>query len=261
MSGAQHPDWIVPAWNASARVRAFVTTRAGGTSAGPYGAPAGGGLNLGLSTGDDPERVRANRERLRAALPAPPRWLRQVHGAAVVDAVTVDVPVEADAAFTSAADVVCIVSIADCLPVLLADDRARCVAVAHAGWRGLAAGVIQASVAAMRARIADPQARIHAWLGPAIGPGRFEVGADVLDAMRATLPRARDAFAPIAGGKFLADLPALARQALEQVGVVGAGGGTLCTYSDPARFYSFRRDRITGRHAAVIWLARSENVA
>jgi copper oxidase (laccase) domain-containing protein len=117
--------------------------------------------------------------------------------------------------------------------------------------------VIQASVAAMRARIGNPQARIHAWLGPAIGPGRFEVGADVLGAMRATLPRARDAFAPIAGGKFLADLPALARQALEQVGVVGAGGGTLCTCSDPARFYSFRRDRITGRHAAVIWLAQS----
>ncbi len=251
---AIHPEWIVPDWRVHARVRAFVTTRAGGVSLGAYGAPSGGGLNLGLSTGDDLERVRANRLRLRAALPAEPRWLRQVHGAVVVDAAAIGQPIEADASFTSEPNVVCVVSIADCMPVFLADELGRAVAVAHAGWRGLAAGVIQKSVAALRARIGTPAARLHAWLGPAIGPRRFEVGGEVLEAMERGLPRARDAFAPKEGGKYLADLPALARQALALVDVDRVSGGELCTYSDPARFYSFRRDRVTGRHAAVIWL-------
>lgn len=251
MTGGVHPDWIVPDWQAPARVRAFVTTRAGGVSAGPYQ-----GLNLGRSTGDDPERIEQNRCVLRQAVPAEPRWLRQVHGAVVVDAAQVSAPVEADASFTAEPGVVCVVSVADCLPVFLADERGCAVAVAHAGWRGLAAGVLQAAVRSLRARLADPGAPILAWLGPGIGPTHFEVGADVLDAMEASIPRARDAFVPIAGGKFLADLPALARQALAQAGVSDVRGGTLCTYSDPARFYSFRRDRITGRHAALIWLVR-----
>ncbi|MGE5339435.1 MAG: peptidoglycan editing factor PgeF [Gemmatimonadota bacterium] len=251
---AIHPEWIVPDWRAPAQVRAFVTTRAGGVSSGPYGAPSGGGMNVGLSTGDDVERVRTNRLRLRAALPAEPRWLRQVHGAVVVDAAAIEQPIEGDASFSSEPNVVCAVSIADCMPVFLADELGRAVAVAHAGWRGLAAGVIQNSVAALRARIGQPDARLHAWLGPTIGPLRFEVGGEVLEAMQSRLPRARDAFKPREGGKYLADLPALARQALGQVGVDQAGGGDLCTYSDPLRFYSYRRDRITGRHAAVIWL-------
>lgn len=250
MTGEVHPDWIVPDWDVPARVRAIVTTRAGGVSTGPYL-----GLNLGRSTGDDPEHVNRNRELLRAAVPAELRWLRQAHGATVVDAAQVAAPVEADASYAVEPNVLCVVSVADCLPVFLADRQGRAVAVAHAGWRGLAAGVLQATAHALRARLGEADARVQAWVGPGIGPAHFEVGADVLDAMERTLARAREAFAPVAGGKFRADLPALARQALAQVGVTDVGGGTLCTYSEPSRFYSFRRDRITGRHAAVIWLA------
>jgi YfiH family protein len=191
---------------------------------------------------------------LRVVLPAEPRWLRQVHGAAVVDAAKLRDSVEADAAFTSEPNVVCVVSVADCMPVFLAERHGRCVAVAHAGWRGLAAGVIQNSVIAMRERLGDRSAHIHAWLGPAIGPARFEVGMDVLEAVRMTLPRAMEAFVHGAEGKSLASLPALARQALSQVDVEDVVGGDLCTFSDPSRFYSFRRDRVTGRHAALIWL-------
>jgi len=254
---ALHRDWITPDWKVPTRVRAFVTTRSGGVSAGPFGGPeGGGGMNLGLSTGDDRERVRTNRGLLRSALPAEPCWLRQAHGAAVVDASKPDDLVEADAAFTSEPNVVCVVSVADCMPVFLAERQGRCVAVAHAGWRGLAAGVIQNSVTAMRQQLGEREAHILAWLGPSIGPARFEVGTDVLEAMRATLPRAAEGFIPIAGRKFLASLPALTRQALAQVGVEDIGGGGLCTFSDASRFYSFRRDRVTGRHAAVIWLER-----
>ncbi len=244
-----HPDWIVPDWDAPPRVRAFVTTRAGGVSGEPYR-----GLNVGRTTGDDPAHVEANRRILRAALPAEPRWLRQVHGAVAVDAAQALTPTAADASFTDQANVVCVVSIADCLPVLLCAADGRAVAAAHAGWRGLAAGVLQASVSALRARLGDPQAPIAAWIGPGIGPRHFEVGADVLEAMLGTLDRAREAFTAIAGGKYLADLPALARQALARVGVADVRGGALCTYDDAARFYSFRRDRITGRHVAVIWI-------
>jgi YfiH family protein len=231
-----------------------VTSRSGGVSTGPFGGPDGGGLNIGLSTGDDLDRVHTNRRLLQLALPAAPRWLRQVHGASVVDAAKLEGRAEADAAFTGEPNVVCVVSVADCVPVFLAEQRGRCVAVAHAGWRGLAAGVIQNSVAAMRGYLGDCAAHIVAWIGPAIGPAKFEVGAEVLQAMRAALPRAEEAFVPSADGKFLASLPALARQALAQVGAGEAGGGDLCTFSDPSRFYSFRRDRVTGRHAALIWL-------
>jgi polyphenol oxidase len=250
-----HPDWLVPDWQIPG-VHAFMTTRAGGVSFGPFGCGDLGGLNLGLLTGDDPERVRENRARLRSALPASPRWLRQIHGSAVVDAAKADDLVEADASITSAPNVVCIVSVADCLPVLLADAKGRAVAAAHAGWRGLASGLIQASVEALRSRIGDSGARLHAWLGPAIGPRHFEVGAEVLDAMRTRLPHADACFHATRGDKFLADLPSLARQALALAGVEAVTGGSHCTFSDPARFYSFRRDKVTGRHAAVIWLER-----
>ena len=249
------PDWIVPDWPAPAGVRAFVTTRSGGVSEGPWGAGQQGGMNLGLGGGDQAERVERNRALLNAYLPAPPRWLALQHGAEVVAAETVGSrPAVADASTAITPGVVCCVTVADCLPVLLADRSGSVVAAAHAGWRGLAAGILQATVIAMRRRVAATSGEIDAFLGPSIGPAAFEVGGEVLSAMRRTLPHAEAAFKSLANGKFLADLPALARQALAQVGVRSIWGGTWCTVSDPARFYSFRRDGVTGRHAALIWL-------
>ena len=250
-------QWIRPDWPAPANVRALITTRAGGVSRGPYGVPPGGngGMNVGLSSGDDVADVTENRSRLRAQLPAEPRWLHQVHAAQVADAAQRPASVNstADASFTDAPDVVCVVSIADCMPVFITDKAGLCVGVAHAGWRGLAAGVLQATAQAIRQRVARPDADLLAYLGPAIGPHHFEVGTDVLEAMSVRLPDAVRAFAPAANGKYLADLFALGRQALESAGVVHIYGGNDCTFSDPARFYSFRRDGTTGRHAALIW--------
>jgi YfiH family protein len=255
-SPALHPDWIVPAWPVPPGVRAFVTTRAGGVSRGPWSAgDAGGGMNLGLGA-DDPADVQDNRARLSALLPRAPCWLQQVHGTVVVDAASVSAGAVADAAVAVQPGAVCCVLVADCLPVLLADAQGRGVAVAHAGWRGLSGGVIQGTVSALRRAIGDADARLLAFLGPAIGPSHFEVGPEVLAAMRQRLPRAGDAFVDAGAGKFRADLFALARQALEQVHVHGAAvsGGAWCTASDRSRFFSYRRDRVTGRHAAVIWL-------
>jgi polyphenol oxidase len=248
-------DWIVPDWPAPDVVRAFVTTRGGGASVGPWGAGLGGGMNLGLGSGDQANLVEHNRTLFSAYLPEPPRWLALQHGAEVVaaEAIGSEMPA-ADASTAITPGVVCCVTVADCLPVLLADRSGAVVAAAHAGWRGLAAGVIQATVSAMRRRAPRSIGPIDAFLGPSIGPTAFEVGADVLNAMRTTLPQAEAAFTRLAGGKFLADLPALARQALAQVAVHSVFGGHWCTFRDPARFYSFRRDRVTGRHAAVIWL-------
>jgi len=252
--GAIPADWIVPDWPAPAAVRAFVTTRSGGVSEGAWGAGARGGMNLGLSTGDPAERVERNRVLLERYLPSSPRWLALQHGGQVVAAESVGpTPPAADASTSLTPGVVCCVTVADCLPVLLADRSGSVVAAAHAGWRGLAAGILQATVAAMRQR-APAIGDIDAFLGPAIGPSAFEVGPEVLSALRAMLPRAQTAFTAIAHGKFLADLNALARQALAQVGVHSVYGGHWCTAGDPERFYSFRRDRVTGRHAAVIWL-------
>ncbi len=248
-------DWIVPDWPASEAVRAFVTTRSGGVSEGAWGAGGQGGMNLGLGSGDQAERVARNHALLNAYLPAPPRWLALQHGAGVVAAEAVgSKPVAADASTAITPGVVCCVTVADCLPVLLADRSGSVIAAAHAGWRGLAAGILQATVIAMRRRVARPIGEIDAFLGPSIGASAFEVGAEVLEAMRRRLPQAEAAFTGLANGKFLADLPALARQALAQVDVRSVFGGTWCTASDPARFYSFRRDRVTGRHAALIWL-------
>ncbi len=249
---APHPDWIVPPWPAP--LRGLITTRAGGVSQGPWGGADGGGMNVGFGA-DDEVAVVANRARLAAVLPGPPRWLRLVHGAEVVDAerVGAEAP-EADAAFTTAPGVVCCVTVADCLPVLLAEVRGRGVAAVHAGWRGLAAGVVQRTVQSLRAAIGDPAAELLAFLGPAIGPHRFEVGAEVLAAMQRHLPQAPAAFVPAGEGKYHADLYALARQALAQAGVGDCAGGGDCTVSQPGRFYSFRRDRVTGRHAALAWI-------
>jgi YfiH family protein len=257
------PQWIVPDWPVAPAVRALLTTRAGGGSRGPFGAGAGhGGLNLGLGSGlpqvaaDDPAQVARNRARLAALLPQAPCWLHQVHGAEVVDAgrVPAGTAPAADGAWTTRPGVVCGVLVADCLPVLLAEAGGRGVAAAHAGWRGLAAGVLQNTARALRQGLGDPAARLLAYLGPAIGPQRFVVGAEVLEQMQARLPEAPAAFAEQGGGRYLADLYALARQALAQAQVDEVHGGGLCTVSDPQRFYSFRRDRVTGRQAALIWL-------
>ena len=249
-------QWIRPDWPAPPNVRALITTRAGGVSRGPYGVPPHGrdGMNVGLASGDNAADVLANRARLRAVLPAEPRWLNQVHGTAVVDAAQVQPPSApvADASYTDQPDVVCAVSIADCMPVFIADVSGGCVAVAHAGWRGLAAGVVQATVAAVRARLPYP-AELLAYLGPAIGPGHFEVGAEVLDAMRARLPDAMRAFVAQPPDKYRADLFELGRQSLNLAGVERIYGGDACTFSDAARFYSYRRDGATGRHVACIW--------
>ena len=249
-----HPQWIVPDWAAPRNVRTLITTRAGGVSGGPFAAGTGGGMNIGLKSGDVIEDVRSNRARLRAVLPNEPCWLQQVHGATVVRADAASAPATADAAISLQPGCVCAVSIADCLPVLFADRGGRAVGAAHAGWRGLAAGVIQNTAREMRAMLGDDGADLVAYLGPAIGPAHFEVGAEVLAAMGERLPQAGRAFAPMAQGKYLADLFALARQALEQAGIEQIFGGGVCTYSDATRFYSYRRDRVTGRHAALIWL-------
>ena len=250
-----HPQWILPDWPAPARVRAVITTRAGGVSAGRFDdGLGGGGMNVGLNSGDDIESVYGNRARLRAVLPAEPHWLRQVHGAAVADLDDEIAPVAADAAITLQPRRVCVVSVADCMPVLFADAAGRGIGVAHAGWRGLAAGILQKSAAAMRRRLGDADRELLAYLGPAIGPARFEVGAEVLDAMGERLPRAAEAFRPLGQGKYLCDLFTLARQALAQVSVTRVSGGNACTYDDPTRYYSYRRDKVTGRHAALIWL-------
>jgi len=244
---APHPDWIVPDWPAPANVKALITTRAGGISTGPFAS-----FNLGLRAGDDPQAVAANRDRLNALLPQQPRWLRQVHGAGVVEADALEGRPDADAGIARRPGTVCAVLVADCIPVLLADRAGTTVAIAHAGWRGLAGGVIENTA---RRMAVDPRGVI-AYLGPGIGPGAFEVGADVRDAFLARDADAAAAFTPHAAGKWLADLFLLARQRLRHAGVGEIHGGTLCTYSDARRFFSYRRERTTGRMAAVIWLTQ-----
>jgi polyphenol oxidase len=241
----ERADWMEPEWPAPVNVRALVTTRNGGVSQGPYA-----NLNLGTRVGDDPQAVAENRARVRARLPAEPVWLTQVHGAEVVRADRAGSAATADAAFTEVPRVVCTIQIADCMPVLLCDRGGTRVAAAHAGWRGLAGGVLENTVAALRV----PPAQLIAWLGPAIGPRAFEVGSDVLQAFTAADPNAATAFQPLREGKWLADLFALARARLSRAGVTSVFGGGLCTYTDPVRFFSHRRDRVTGRHAACIWM-------
>ena len=250
-------NWIFPEWQAPDNVGALSTTRRGGVSVGPYGDVTGhGGLNLGMHVEDDPERVVQNRVLLRAMLPSEPAWLTQVHGTTVVDAAQVSGLVEADAAIATEPGHVCVVQTADCLPVLFCDAAGKAVGAAHAGWRGLVSGVIENTIHRMRDAGAN---EIIAWLGPAIGPERFEVGQDVFDAFTGQNPKAVEAFKPIPAlpGKYLADINLLARQRLADQGVVRIWGGTFCTVSDAERFYSFRRDRVTGRMASLIWLKQA----
>ncbi|NDP60978.1 MAG: peptidoglycan editing factor PgeF [Oxalobacteraceae bacterium] len=235
-------------------VRAISTTRGGGISLSPFDDGAqGGGLNLGAHVGDVAASVQHNRERLRALLPADPVWLAQVHGSDVLDAAQVDGVPQADASVTDSSGVVCAILTADCLPVLMCDVAGTVVGAAHAGWRGLAGGVLQNSVAAMQKKGAG---EILAWLGPAIGPQQFEVGSEVVEAFVAGNPLAAAAFTsrPGIAGKYLADLYQLARLVLAGQGVLRVAGGTHCTLTERERFYSFRRDGQTGRMASLIWL-------
>lgn len=243
-------DWIVPEWTVPRDVGALVTTRAGGHSTGACAT-----MNLGRNGHDDPVALAHNRRRLESFLPSPPRWLNQVHGNAVTRLTRAAAPTPvADAAVTNERDVVCAVLTADCLPVMFADTAGTAVGIAHAGWRGLAAGVLEATLAALAELGADP-GRVSAWLGPAIGPAAFEVGDEVRDAFCAHDALARSCFAPHASGKWHADLYGLARQRLARGGVRRVDGGGFCTFDDAKRFFSYRRERASGRMAAAIWLA------
>lgn len=239
-------DFLLPDWPAPKHVRALQTTRVGGVSSGVYA-----GLNLGSHVGDDVAHVAENRSLLREYLPSEPFWLNQVHGTDVVDAASAGTLATADASYASGAGKVCAVLTADCLPVLFCSEDGAVVAAAHAGWRGLAAGVLERTAAAMQV----PGKRLLAWLGPAIGPAAFEVGEDVRSAfVDGDAPAAR-AFCRQGNGKYLADIYHLARIRLAKAGIEGVFGGELCTVADPARFYSYRRDRVTGRQATLIWLS------
>lgn len=241
------PLFLTPRWPAPERVRALQTVRCGGHSVPPWDR-----LNLATHTGDDPAAVAANRQLLqaRAGLPAEPLWLEQVHGAEVVAAHRSAPGVRADAAWTDRAGVVCAVLTADCLPVLLADRDARVVAAVHAGWRGLAGGILEAVVAALPV----PAAALHAWLGPAIGPAAFEVGPEVAEALADRDVATTEGLSPGAGDRWYADLYALARYRLQTLGVASVDGGGWCTYTDRARFFSHRRDGPTGRMASLVYL-------
>ncbi|MDP9012041.1 MAG: peptidoglycan editing factor PgeF [Pseudomonadota bacterium] len=260
MAPHRGPTWLIPDWPAPAGVRALSTLRGGGVSGSPYAS-----LNLGDHVGDGATAVAENRRSLRAAagLPAEPTWLTQVHGTCVKDldspalgpgprdpVDSADPARAADAAVTRQPGRVCAILTADCLPVLLATASGDRVGAAHAGWRGLAGGVIEAAVSALGA----PPGSLLAWLGPAIGPRRFEVGAEVREALLHGDPGARAAFEPNARGRFMADLYALARRRLARLGVERVYGGGECTHTDADKYFSHRRDGQTGRQATLIWL-------
>jgi len=239
-----HPDWITPDWPAERRVHALITTREGGVSSGKFAS-----LNLSMRVGDDPRCVARNRTILRACLPDQPAWVKQVHGTAVIDAARATPDAEADGIVTQDTGPVCAVMTADCLPVLLSDRAGRSVGIAHAGWRGLAAGIVENVVQAMGV----PSRDIIAYIGPGIGARRYEVGEDVRKAFVDRDSAAARSFAPRQDGKYLVDLYGLARQRLAAAGVAEVYGGDFCTASE-GRFFSFRRDQTTGRMASLIWL-------
>ena len=243
---------LTPDWPAPQSVHAAFTLRAGGVSAPPFES-----LNVGAHVGDAAAAVAENRRRLRVRLqlPAEPAWIEQVHG---VDVAELDVlpqgrapRMTADAVICRRAGHVCVVQVADCLPVLFAAHDASAVAAAHGGWRGLAAGVLEATVA----KLGGDPSRLVAWLGPAIGREHFEVGDDVRSIFVAREPEASQAFVANARGRWQCDLLALARRRLSALGVTQVFGGRWCTYADPTRFFSYRRDGQCGRMAALIWLA------
>ncbi|AYC35139.1 peptidoglycan editing factor PgeF [Pseudomonas cavernae] len=237
-------DWLIPDWPAPAKVRACVTTRAGGVSQAPFDS-----FNLGDHVEDQAAAVGENRRRLTVQLGCRPAWLRQVHGVQVAHADPAQVAA-ADASWTATPGIACTVLTADCLPVLFCDRAGTRVAAAHAGWRGLAGGVLETTLEAL----ALPADEVLVWLGPAIGPAAFEVGAEVRDAFVASHPQATAAFRPSANpGRHMADIYQLARIRLAARGVTAVYGGGFCTVHDP-RFYSYRRAARTGRFASLIWL-------
>lgn len=239
-------DWIVPDWPAPPRIRALITTRSGGASGAPYDS-----MNLGEHVGDDPEACRENRARLRALLPSEPLWMRQVHGTRVIEAAQWSLGIEADGAVARGPGAVIGVLTADCLPVLFCDREGGAVGVAHAGWRGLASGVLEATIAKM----AVAPGRLMAYLGPGIGAEVYEVGEDVLEAFVRDDAASVQAFMPHTPGKYFADLTLLARQRLAKTGIMSVHGGQFCTLSEHERFYSYRRDGRTGRMASLIWVS------
>lgn len=246
MSG---PELIFPDWPSPAGVRAAFTLREHGVSRPPFGT-----FNIGAHVGDEPRAVAENRARLRASLglPAEPVWLEQVHGNRVVDLDTqtsLDPPGPADAAVTRAGGRVCAIQVADCMPVLFAAADGSAVGAAHAGWRGLAGGVLEATARAMK----TPPAGLLAWMGPAIGQLHFEVGEEVRTAFLSTDAGAAAAFAANQRGRWQCDLYALAKRRLAALGVRAVHGGGWCTYADAGRFFSYRRDGRCGRMAALIW--------
>ncbi|MEP6792334.1 MAG: peptidoglycan editing factor PgeF [Ramlibacter sp.] len=257
-----HPEWLVPDWPVPANVHAVCTTRAGGDSLPPYDS-----LNLGDHVGDQPAAVARNRQRLRDALGTRPVFLQQVHGSetARLDSGTAD-GTQADGCVATTTGQACTIMVADCLPVLFADMQGRAVAAAHAGWRGLAGngknGILEAVSEAVRAearvRWTFPAIELVAWLGPCIGAGAFEVGAEVKAAFELHEPAAAAMFKPHTPGKWLADLQGLARQRLAALGITAVygndGSDAWCTVSNPSRFFSHRRDRVSRRLAACVWL-------
>jgi YfiH family protein len=244
-------EWLTPEWPAPGNVRAACTMREGGVSRGTYES-----LNLGDHVGDDPELVARNRAILERTIAARPVYLKQVHGTSGVvqlDGNSED-GIEADGCWTQVRRVACTIMVADCLPVLFAADDGSRVGAAHAGWRGLSGGIVEATARAMSVEPAS----LIAWLGPCIGPAAFEVGADVKAAFEASDPSAGRRFRPYRDGKWLCDLPALTRDRLAALGVTrvhGNDGSTAwCTVSNPSVFFSHRRDRVSGRFAAAVWL-------
>lgn len=238
-------ETLIPDWPAPPGVHALQTLRGGGCSPVPWDS-----FNLGDHVGDAPECVATNRRQLRQLLPAEPLWLKQVHGNVAVDAEKGPNFIAADASFARNSGVVCAVMTADCLPVLFCDRAGTVVAAAHAGWRGLQAGVLEQTITSM----AVPPSEILAWLGPAIGPACFEVGDEVRAAFLDVSAQSETAFVAHQSGKWLADIYELARQCLNRCGVMAVNGGRFCTVSEESRYFSYRRDGITGRMASLIWL-------
>ncbi len=244
--------WLTPDWPAPSNVRALSTLRGGGVSGGPFES-----LNLGAHVDDSPASVTENRRVLTtaASLPAEPTWLTQVHGIQVRDLDAVEQPGVADAAITRCPGRICAILTADCLPVLLASAAGDRVGGAHAGWRGLAAGVIESTVKALGVASGE----LMAWLGPAIGPAHFEIGPEVREELLRLDPGAEGAFGVNGRGRFVADLYLLARRRLARAGVERIYGGGGCTYTEADKYFSHRRDGRTGRQASLIWLEPAPN--
>lgn len=245
-----HPDWLRADWHHPG-VASLMSTRSGGGSVAPWDS-----MNLGVAVGDDAQQVTRNRALFQSALGARPVFMKQVHGTRVLRLTREHLggpTPEADAAVTAESGLACTVQVADCMPVLLAAPGA--VGAAHAGWRGLAGGVVEASLQSLCEVAACAPGDVECWLGPCIGPAAFEVGADVLEGF-GVAPEGADPlrFKPLRPGKWLANLPQLARDRLAAAGVRRVGGGSWCTVEDRSRFFSFRRDGVTGRMAAAIWL-------